>query len=811
MVNVHHKGVLKALNSKGAELLASDAKHDDRDNRSSSSSEDLNFRGFMDEETKKEMATYHHFTACDVPKFDGVLGLIASTRWIAVVEGAFRTSNCKEKNKVNFPSNFFRNSAKMWWEGKVCEKDTSFEKKSEKDVLVVNKFLDVFLGDLLEKMVNVHHKGVLKALNSKGAELLASDAKHDDRDNRSSSSSEDLNFRGFMDEETKKEMATYHHFTACDVPKFDGVLGLIASTRWIAVVEGAFRTSNCKEKNKVNFPSNFFRNSAKMWWEGKVCEKDTSFEKKSEKDVLVVNKFLDVFLGDLLGLKVDPAKIKAMVNWQASKSVGEIRSFLGLAGYYRGFIQDFSKIASSLTKLTKKILLLCEGNEDEVVYSNASYTGLGCIFMQRGKVIAYASRQLKKHEENYLTHDLEFAVRRWLDLLKDYDYEIHDHPGSRELASTYVVLATTVKIETIQERLKAAPYRWKIYADNRRMPIEFNVEYFVLLKVSSWKGGYSLRIKENLARGSSGVDKVRRNMVNALHKEVLKDSTSKGVELSACDAKHEDRDNGFSSSSEDLNFRWFTNEDTNVLSSIIRKQELEVFKKGGIMNELRNEMATYHDFMACDVPKFDGVLDPIASTRWLASIEGAFRTCNLKEKNKVNFALNFIRDSAKMWWEAKVCKKEIDRIREEFQTLTQTSETVNEMWKKFNDLILYCPECHGNEKLKVGEPDLLRKKSKEAKETKRKLEFGDQDAKKPKQDHNRRSGGTQINTTCYKSNECPNQKVIKAKPLKSLKEEKAEMAEVSNTKARVYVMAAEEDMVVYEVVTGMILNMLIPS
>ncbi|GJZ12663.1 zinc finger, CCHC-type, retrotransposon gag domain protein [Tanacetum coccineum] len=112
--------------------------------------------------------------------------------------------------------------------------------------------------------------------------------------------------------------------------------------------------------------------------------------------------------------------------------------------------------------------------------------------------------------------------------------------------------------------------------------------------------------------------------------------------------------------------------------------------------------------------------------------------------------------------------EEIDRIREEFQTLTQTSETMNEMWKKFNDLIRYCPEYHGNEKLKVErfqrmlrddirevmspfkcttldvllsrarvrEMDLLRKRNKEAKEIKRKLEFVDRDAKKPKQDHN---------------------------------------------------------------------------
>ncbi|GJX11802.1 putative reverse transcriptase domain-containing protein [Tanacetum coccineum] len=109
-------------------------------------------------------------------------------------------------------------------------------------------------------------------------------------------------------------------------------------------------------------------------------------------------------------------------------------------------LQDFSKIASSLTKLTKKntpfrwdeeqekdfvtlreklceapILVLLEGTKDMVIYSDASCSGLGCVLMQRGKVIAYASRQLKKHEENYLTHDLEFALVYEVVLEKDLE------------------------------------------------------------------------------------------------------------------------------------------------------------------------------------------------------------------------------------------------------------------------------------------------------------------------------------------------------------------------------------------------------
>ncbi|GJV39837.1 zinc finger, CCHC-type, retrotransposon gag domain protein [Tanacetum coccineum] len=303
-------------------------------------------------------------------------------------------------------------------------------------------------------------------------------------------------------------------------------------------------------------------------------------------------------------------------------------------------------------------------------------------------------------------------------------------------------------------------------------------------------------------------------MVDEHCKEVLKASTSKGAESPKNDANNDDdNENGSSSSSGDPNFRGQT---TDNIKEIVRK-ELEELRKGGLMNDFRNEMATYRYLTACDVPRFEGTLNPIASTRWLSVIKGAFRTNSCKEKNKVNFASNFLRDYVKMWWDGKICEKE-----DYFQTLMQTNETVNELWKKFNDLIRYCPEYHGNEKLKVErEANLQRKENKEAKETRRKLEFGNRDAKKPKQDHSQKSGGTQIKTPCKKcykahlgecranlpgcykcgslnhmskdckklmilcyncnqlgnkSNECLNSKVTEAKPMKSMKEEKVEKA-----------------------------------
>ncbi|GJT17486.1 reverse transcriptase domain-containing protein [Tanacetum coccineum] len=183
------------------------------------------------------------------------------------------------------------------------------------------------------------------------------------------------------------------------------------------------------------------------------------------------------FLGHVVnrdGIHVDPSKVESVKNWKTPESSTEIRSFLGLAGYYRRFIENFSKIAKPLTLLTQKnktyvwgneqdeafrilkeklcnapVLALPDGPDDFVVYCDASKQGFGSVLMQRGKVIAYASRQLKKHEKNYTTHDLElgavvFALKIWrhylygtksIELLSDYECEIKYHPGKANVVA----------------------------------------------------------------------------------------------------------------------------------------------------------------------------------------------------------------------------------------------------------------------------------------------------------------------------------------------------------------------------------------
>ena len=144
------------------------------------------------------------------------------------------------------------------------------------------------------------------------------------------------------------------------------------------------------------------------------------------------------FLGHIVsasGVSVDPEKVKAVMSWESPKSDFEICSFLGLAGYYRRFIEDFSRLAAPMTRLTRKevkfkwndlcekafqelkrrltsspILIVPERGQRYIVYCDASKARLGCFLMQSGRVVAYGSRQLKNHEQNYPTHDMQLAV-----------------------------------------------------------------------------------------------------------------------------------------------------------------------------------------------------------------------------------------------------------------------------------------------------------------------------------------------------------------------------------------------------------------
>jgi hypothetical protein len=203
--------------------------------------------------------------------------------------------------------------------------------------------------------------------------------------------------------------------------------------------------------------------------------------------------------------------VRDVMNWMPPTNVSEIHSFLGLAGYYCRFIQDFSKIAKIMTRLLKKgkvfkwtqdcqasfeelkmrltttpVLILPDLSKKFDIYCDASRHGLGCVLMQKGQVVSYASCQLRKYEENYPIHDLKIwrhylighrceiysdhkslkyiftqtdlnlRQRRWLELIKDYDIGINYHPGKAN------VVADTLSRKRLHSRQKLGWLSWKM-------------------------------------------------------------------------------------------------------------------------------------------------------------------------------------------------------------------------------------------------------------------------------------------------------------------------------------------------------------
>ncbi|TKC13482.1 hypothetical protein FA727_23570 [Robertmurraya kyonggiensis] len=233
------------------------------------------------------------------------------------------------------------------------------------------------------------------------------------------------------------------------------------------------------------------------------------------------------FLGHVItdgGIMVDPSKVQDVLNWKPPQSVAEIRSFLGLAGYYRRFIEGFSKIAKPMTLLLEKgrkfkwddacqqsfeelrkklttapVLVMPDIQKGFDVYCDASHVGLGCVLMQEGRVVAYASRQLRKHEKNYPTHDLELAAvvhalkiwrhymigkrcriftdhkslkyiftqkdlnlrqSRWLELINDFDLDIRYHPGKANVVAD--ALSRKSQVNSVIGRLISQELCWEM-------------------------------------------------------------------------------------------------------------------------------------------------------------------------------------------------------------------------------------------------------------------------------------------------------------------------------------------------------------
>ncbi|GJV58174.1 putative reverse transcriptase domain-containing protein, partial [Tanacetum coccineum] len=187
------------------------------------------------------------------------------------------------------------------------------------------------------------------------------------------------------------------------------------------------------------------------------------------------------------GIHVDPSKIEAVKNWKAPKTLNEKS---------KNFDWDEEQELAFQTLKDKfcnaPVLALPDGLEDFVVYYDVSGIGLGCLLVQRGKVIAYASRQLKIHEESYTTYDLDLGARRWIELFSDYDCEIRYHPGKenvvadaltqKEAVDEFIVLQKGLD-EMIEQRSDGTLY----YLDRIWVPLKGEVKTLIMDKAHKSK------------------------------------------------------------------------------------------------------------------------------------------------------------------------------------------------------------------------------------------------------------------------------------------------------------------------------------
>jgi hypothetical protein len=173
------------------------------------------------------------------------------------------------------------------------------------------------------------------------------------------------------------------------------------------------------------------------------------------------------YLGHVIfdeGIIVVPARDEAIMEWPAPKNVMKVRSFMGLAGYYRRFVEGFSKITNPITKLQKRnkefvwtkkfleafqrlkelltttpMLKVLDIDTNFFVWTDTSKEGLGGVLMQDGRVISYILRKMSRHEENYATHDLEllaiiYALKVWGHYLSGQKFELNmDHYGLQHI------------------------------------------------------------------------------------------------------------------------------------------------------------------------------------------------------------------------------------------------------------------------------------------------------------------------------------------------------------------------------------------
>ncbi|GJT81827.1 putative reverse transcriptase domain-containing protein [Tanacetum coccineum] len=408
--------------------------------------------------------TYPDFMKCQPLNFKGTEGVVELTQWIEKMETVFRISNCSVENQIKFSTCTLLGNALTWWNSHVrtVGNDIAYAMTWTE---LKKKMTDKYCPMIEIKKLEVE----LWELKVKGTDVI-----------------------GYNQHFQELALLCGRMFPE-ESEKIEKYIGGLPNMIHRSIVASKPKTMQEATEMAIEVMDKRIRTFADRQTENKRKQDNNQQPQQQHQ-----NKRQNVPEGLYGTFKRNVPNLKTTTTMVTLLGGGKCLA-IGLAGYYRRFIEGFLKIAKPMTKLSQKkikfvwddkqeaalqllkqklcsapILALPEGSEDFIAYCDASKKGLGAVLMQREKVIAYALRQLKIHEKNYTTHDLElrevvFALkiwrhylygtkctvftnhkslqyilnqkelnmrqRRWLELLSDYDCEICYHPGKANVVA----------------------------------------------------------------------------------------------------------------------------------------------------------------------------------------------------------------------------------------------------------------------------------------------------------------------------------------------------------------------------------------
>ncbi|GJW54107.1 putative reverse transcriptase domain-containing protein [Tanacetum coccineum] len=447
---------------------------------------------------------YADFMKCQPLNFKGTEGVVGLTRWIEKMESVFNISGCAIENQVKFATCTLLGAALTWWNGNLTTKgrlmihpETTMAtsnnpsrgpRMSAQCLQYGTVERKPLCGGSLPKCTKCHlyHNGpcTQKCHKCNKVRHFAHDCRstgHFKRDcpKLKNKDGGNGNAQGWVYAVGNAEKRGKCPVTLMQASR-SGVYTIIRGAAPVARAPYRLAPSEMKELSEQLqelSDKGFIRPSSSPWGAPIlfVKKKDGSFRMcidyhafrtryghyefqvmpfgltnapADEKEV-TKNKLKSIL--DSRGIHVDPAKIESIKDWASPKTPTEIRQFLGLAGYYRRFIEGFSKIAKSKRRNLTQRKSTEAKDTTSVVYCDASHKGLGDVLMQREKVIAYASRQLKVHEKNYTTHDLELGSVVFGPKFDETPTILTDAPGQAEPSKSIRIFYVQPEIRRLGE------------------------------------------------------------------------------------------------------------------------------------------------------------------------------------------------------------------------------------------------------------------------------------------------------------------------------------------------------------------------